>query len=99
MSPGQPRPANPVSKVSSHLGNRPYVTLQPKNLVTALRNLLSELDVAAFSFQDEQAFAELKRILNQRIGDLESFAPAAPVPDSVKTPGTADETSTGISIE
>jgi hypothetical protein len=56
------------------------VTLESKNLIVALRNLLKGLETTAAPGDDEKAFAELKRILNQRIDDLEDEARVSPLP-------------------
>jgi hypothetical protein len=61
------------------------VTLESKNLIVALRNLLKGLETTAAPGDDEKAFAELKRILNQRIKDLENEARVSPVPHPLGT--------------
>ena len=49
----------------------------PKHLILALRNTLQELENTVPSDADGVNFAELKRILNQRIAELEECAEAS----------------------
>jgi hypothetical protein len=55
------------------------VTPETRNLIAALRNILSKLERKASPGRDEEAFAELKRILNQRIHELENCASTNPI--------------------
>jgi hypothetical protein len=55
------------------------VTSESKNLIASLHNILSKLELTQAPGRDEDSFAELKRILNQRIRDLESCA-SIPLP-------------------
>jgi hypothetical protein len=50
------------------------LTLESKNLIAALRNILSKLELMQAPGRDEESVAELKRILDQRIQDLENSA-------------------------
>jgi hypothetical protein len=45
----------------------------PKHLIIALRQTLQQLETAVPHDADQANLAELKRILNQRIADLERF--------------------------
>jgi len=66
------------------------VTLGSKNLITALRNILSKLELTGAP-GDEASFLELKRILKQRIQNLENRASMpANFPCVVKTARKAD---------
>jgi hypothetical protein len=58
---------------------------QSKNLIAALRNILSRLEMTTAPDSDEAAFAELKRILNQRIHELENCASIPVLPGPTKT--------------
>ena len=68
---------------------RPYVTQEIRNNIAALRNILNKLESKAVPGPDEEAFSDLKRILNHRIDQLEHSAPVA-IPDPIKTAGDAD---------
>ena len=50
------------------------MTPESKNVVAALRNILIKLELMAVPGRDEESLAELKRILNERIDDLENYA-------------------------
>ena len=64
------------------------MTLESENLIAALQNVLSELELAPSPDRDEESFIELKRILAQRIQDLESHASTLPtVPCAQETTG------------
>ena len=66
--------------VASYKQRNPvYVTQAPKHLIAALRSTLQELEMTVPSDADQLIFAELKRILNQRIIELESCAATLPV--------------------
>jgi hypothetical protein len=58
--------------------NPVYVTQAPKHLISALRNTLQELEMTVSPDTNQVIFAELKRILNQRIAELEMCAVALP---------------------
>ena len=47
------------------------MTSESRHLIAALHNTLSELELTAGPGRDEKSFADLKRILKQRIQDLE----------------------------
>jgi hypothetical protein len=51
---------------------RPWVTPETRNHIAALQNILSKPESKAISGRDEEALAQLKRILNHRIEELES---------------------------
>jgi hypothetical protein len=51
--------------------NPAYVIRAPKHLIIALRQTLQQLETTVPHDADQANFAELKRILNQRITDLE----------------------------
>jgi hypothetical protein len=63
----------PFSDVEHQTGHRnpEYVNRAPQNLITALRQTLQQLEATVPDSADQLMFAELKRILNQRISDLE----------------------------
>lgn len=52
-----------------------------KRLIAALPTILSELELTEVLGRNEESFAELKRILKQRIHDLEECA-AIPISDA-----------------
>ena len=59
-----------------HASNRSYVPHSPKHLILALRTTLKQLESTFPANADRVNFAELKRILNQRITELEECAEA-----------------------
>jgi ABC-type transporter Mla subunit MlaD len=63
----------PFSNVKHQTGNRnpEYVNRATHHLITALRQTLQQLEATVPDSADQLVFAELKRILNQRISDLE----------------------------
>jgi hypothetical protein len=67
-----------------------YVTSKTRNLIAAFRNILSKLERKAPAGRDEEAFVELKRIVNHRIDDLENSAPMNPVQHPAVTSSDAD---------
>jgi hypothetical protein len=68
------------------------VTPETRNLITALHNILSKLELMTAPGCDEEAFVELKHVLNQRIEYLRTencpSIPTNPLP--VKTISSAD---------
>lgn len=60
---------------------RPYVTSESNHLITALRKILSKLELTEVDGRDQEPFAELKRILTQRIQVLENCT-AIPSPSA-----------------
>jgi hypothetical protein len=58
---------------------RLYVTPESRHLVSALQKILSKLELTEVSGRDQESVAELRRILKQRIQDLENCA-AIPSP-------------------
>jgi hypothetical protein len=48
------------------------VTAESRHLVAAFHNLLSKLELTDAPGRDQKSYAELKRILNRRIQDLEN---------------------------
>ena len=50
------------------------MTSESRHLVAALHNLLGKLELTERPGGDEESFAELRRILKQRIQDLENCA-------------------------
>jgi hypothetical protein len=77
----------PASELS---GIRYYVTSKTRNLIIAFRNILSKLERKSPAGRDEEAFTELKRIMNHRIDDLENSAPMNPVQHPIVTSSDAD---------
>jgi hypothetical protein len=69
---------------------RLQVTPETKTHIAALQNMLSKLESKAIPGRDEEAFAELKRILNNRIEELESCGSIAPVQHSIENSRDAD---------
>jgi hypothetical protein len=69
---------------------RPQVTPENRNHITALRNMLSKLESKAIPGRDEEAFTELKRILNNRIDELESRGSIAPFRHPIENARDAD---------
>ena len=57
-------------------GNRPHVLHSPKHLIHALRTTLQQLEGTVPADADRVNFAELKRILRQRIAELEQTVEA-----------------------
>jgi hypothetical protein len=53
--------------------NPVYVIRAPKHLIISLRQTLHQLETTVPHDADQANLAELKRILNQRIADLEQF--------------------------
>jgi hypothetical protein len=51
------------------------VTSESKHLIAALHNILIKLELTDAPGRDEESFAQLKRIIKQRIQDLENPAP------------------------
>jgi hypothetical protein len=66
------------------------VTSNSRNLIAAFRNILSKLERKSPAGRDEEAFAELKRIMNHRIDDLENSPPTNPAQHPVVTSRDAD---------
>jgi len=54
------------------------VTPETRNLILALHNLLTDLDLTVTPGSNEEAFTELKRIVHRRIKSLEGDGPIAP---------------------
>jgi len=50
------------------------VTSESRHLIAALHNILNNLELTETRGRDEKSAAELKRILEQRIQDLEDCA-------------------------
>ena len=84
-----PHCADPASNLSREI--RGHLTSQSKHLIAALQNILSRLELTEAPGRDEKSFAELKRILNQRIQDLQNCAalPAC-IAKPAKTANDAD---------
>jgi len=59
------------------------VTQAPKHLAIALRNTLRKLELTVSPDADQTNFAELKRILDKRIAEVEK---CALIPAKVKQP-------------
>jgi len=71
--------------------NPGHVTSQSKHLIAALQNILSKLELTELPGRDEKSFAELKRILRQRIQDLQNRAAIpALIAKPAKTTNNAD---------
>jgi hypothetical protein len=67
------------------------VTSESQHLVAALKKILSKLELTEGPGRDERSFAELKRILNQRIQDLQTCAVIPPfIAKPAKTANNAD---------
>jgi hypothetical protein len=64
------------------------VTLESANHIATIRTILSKLELTAGAAYDEQEFTALKRILDQRILDLENGAPVTPLAHPVKFAGS-----------
>ena len=62
-------------------GIRLYVTSESNHLISALRKILSKLELTEVAGSDQESFAELMRILRQRIQVLENCA-AIPSPSA-----------------
>jgi hypothetical protein len=54
------------------------LTPENRSLIHALHNLLRELELTATPARDEEAFAELKRIVHRRIEHLENDEGSVP---------------------
>ena len=79
------------SSIESFREIRSHVTSQSKHLIAALQNILSKLELTEAPGCDEKSFAELKRILNQRIQDLQNCAAIPPcIAPPAKTANNAD---------
>jgi hypothetical protein len=50
------------------------VTSESKHLIAALHNILTKLELTEAPGRNDESFAELKRILKQRIQELEDSA-------------------------
>jgi hypothetical protein len=78
------------SSIDSFREIRGHVTSQSKHLI-ALQNILSKSELTEAPGCDEKSFAELKRILNQRIQDLQNCAAIPPcIAPPAKTANNAD---------
>ncbi len=55
------------------------MTPESRHLVSALHKILTKLELTEVSGRDQESVAELRRILNNRILDLENYA-AIPSP-------------------
>jgi hypothetical protein len=64
------------------------VTSQSKHLIAALQNILSKLELTEAPGREEKSFADLKRILKQRIQDLEN---CAAIPSHIARAKTAND--------
>lgn len=76
-----PPPDNPIAHccIPLYVEIRSYVIPEPKHLIAALQKILSELELAdAPAGRDEESSSNLKRILKQRIQDLENCTPSSP---------------------
>ncbi|HTW62813.1 MAG TPA: hypothetical protein VMD55_13485 [Terracidiphilus sp.] len=72
------------------------MTLKSRNLIAALHDILSKLELMESSGRDEEAFAELKRIVNQRIQDLQNPASIPSIIPGLKRPNTNADTTTHL---
>lgn len=58
---------------------------ESKHLIAALHNILTGLELTEAPGRDKETFAQLKRIINQRIQDLENSASiTSSIPENVK---------------
>ena len=79
------------SSIESLREIRGHVTSQSKHLIAALQNILSKLELTESPGRDEKSFAELKRILRQRVQDLQNRAAIpALIAKPAKTTNNAD---------
>ena len=68
-----------------------YVTSQSKHLIAACQDIFSKLESTEAPGYDEKSFAELKRILTQRIQDLQNCGAIPPcIAKPAKTANNAD---------
>jgi hypothetical protein len=68
---------SPPNAASNFVEIRLYVTSESRHLIAALHNVLSKLEFTEVPGPDDESFAELKRILKQRIQDLENCTSSA----------------------
>lgn len=79
-----PTPPNPASNGKEI---RFYVTSGSRHLIAALHNILSNLELTEVLGRDQESFADLNRILRQRIQVLENGAPIpSPAPKPANIP-------------
>ena len=69
---------------------RPYVTSESRHLIAALHNILSNLELTEVPGRDGESGTELKRILEQRIQDLEECAIPSSAARTVKAANNCD---------
>jgi hypothetical protein len=74
VNPPPIRIPSPPHPASNYVEIRSYVTPESRHLIAAIHNILSKLELSDGRGRDEESFAELKRILKQRIQDLENCA-------------------------
>lgn len=72
------------------------MTLETENLIAALRDILDNLEVTASPGRDETDFADLKRILLQRIENLENCPSLAPLSYSSTTDSVTETEAVGL---
>jgi hypothetical protein len=91
MNPPHPDTLSSESGIEPFREIRSHVTAEPKHLIAALQNILSKLELTEAPGRDEKSFAELKRILNQRIQDLKNCAALPPcIAKPAKTANNVD---------
>lgn len=72
------------------------MTPETENLIAALRDILNNLEMTASPGRDEVAFADLKRILLQRIETLENCPSLTPLSYSPTTDPAKEAVAVGL---
>jgi len=82
-------PLRPIPHLTT-LEIRPYVTSESRHLIAALHNILSNLELTEIPGGDGESGIELKRILEQRIQELEECTIPSCAARTVKAPNNCE---------